>query len=431
MEAAGLATAPAGATVTLRAPAQGAAAGVGNASSTIPADSVRLTRLRLSGELQTTGVSGGASLWLRIDKGPTMLMLDNGVGDALKGTTDWTGRVISLPVPPEATTVVFGVLLRGEGSVAVRSLRLEAGGALSVDAPIAPKAKAVVDAALTIARTNSLHRNEIAWPDVEKSVRMLAAGAAETAQTYPAIRYLLAALNDNHSFLLPPVQTTAFRTGGAANPRPDIRVDADGVAVITMAGYSGGDQAASRKYAEDVHAALATAYAGAACGWVVDLRPNTGGNMWPMLAGLKPFLGNAPLGTFESPEGSGPPWKAGQGVGVEPPKTLEALENAWVAVITGPRTASSGEAVTIAFKGRPRTRSFGLPTAGLSTANETFPLPDGAMILLTTAIEVDRTGRRYGGKVDPDESQAAGPSGDAAMSAAAAWLKSASACGKR
>jgi len=427
MEAAGLATAPGGATITLRAPDHATA--FGGASSTIPADAVRLKRVRLSGELKTTAVSGGASLWLRIDKGPDMLMLDNGAGDALQGTTDWTRRAISLPVPSDATTLVFGVLLRGEGSVSVRNLRLEPGAALTADAPIAAKAKAVLDEALTIARTHSLHRNEIGWPEVEKSVRALAAGSQESAETYPAIRYLLAALNDHHSFLMPPAQTSAFRTGGAANPRPEIHAGADGVGVITMPGYSGADQAAARKYAEEVHAALVAAQAGAACGWILDLRPNTGGNMWPMLAGLKPFLGGAGLGTFVSPEGPGDPWIAGVGVGVDPPKTLAGLEGAWVAVITGPRTASSGEAVTIAFRGRPRTRSFGLPTAGLSTANGTFPLSDGAMILLTTAIEADRTGRRYGDKIEPDEPQAATGPGADPIATAGAWLKNASACG--
>src|SRR4029077_20489098 len=122
-------------------------------------------------------------------------------------------------------------------------------------------------------------------------------------------------------------------------------------------------------------------------------------NMWPMLAGLKPFLGAAELGAFVRPDGAGPPWIAGQGVGVEPPSSLTALESSWVAVLTGPRTGSSGEAVTIAFRGRPHTRSFGQPTAGLSTANGTFPLPDGAMIVLTTAVDADRIGQRYGEKV--------------------------------
>jgi C-terminal processing protease CtpA/Prc len=180
-----------------------------------------------------------------------------------------------------------------------------------------------------------------------------------------------------------------------------------------------------------MHEALATTMKSVSCGWVVDLRPNTGGNMWPMLAGLKPFLGNAGLGTFESPTGSSPPWIAGQGVGVEPPLSLDVLQSSWVVVLTGPRTASSGEAVTIAFRGRPRTRSFGQPTAGLSTANGTFPLPDGAMILLTTAIEADRTGRRYGEKVDPDERvDAATGSDDTTLSAATQWLRQSSGCGK-
>ncbi len=115
-----------------------------------------------------------------------------------------------------------------------------------------------------------------------------------------------------------------------------------------------------------------------------------------------------------------------------PVKTPAKLESAWVAVLTGPNTASSGEAVTIAFRGRQNTRSFGLPTNGLSTANGTFPLPDGAMILLTTAIEVDRTGRRYGGKIDPDERQeSASKDNDAAMTAATEWLKKAPGCAKQ
>src|SRR5206468_4322951 len=58
-------------------------------------------------------------------------------------------------------------------------------------------------------------------------------------------------------------------------------------------------------------------------------------------------------------------------------------------------TASSGEAITISFRGRPGARSFGAPTAGLSTGNEEYALPDGSMLFLTTSIEADRIGHRY------------------------------------
>ncbi len=33
-------------------------------------------------------------------------------------------------------------------------------------------------------------------------------------------------------------------------------------------------------------------------GWIVDLRWNSGGNMWPMIAGIGPLLGNGTYGYF-------------------------------------------------------------------------------------------------------------------------------------
>jgi carboxyl-terminal processing protease len=336
-----------------------------------------------------------------------------------------------MPVPVEATAVVFGVLLQGGGAVSVRRLRLEVSAPVAANAPLAAPAKEVLDAALSIAKKNSLRRNDVAWDVVEPRVRALAAGAEQSAEVYPAIRYLLAQLGDHHSFLMPPAQTNQFRTGGAQNPSPEVRALPERVGYVSVPGYSGTEPGAMRAYATRMYEALGGTIASVSCGWVVDLRPDTGGNMWPMLAGLKPFLGGAGLGTFESPTGSSAPWIAGQGVGVEPQSTLAVLESSWVAVLTGPRTASSGEAVTIAFRGRPRTRSFGQPTAGLSTANGTFPLPDGAMILLTRAVDADRAGRRYGDKIDPDERvDTAASTGDTTLSVALQWLRQSSGCGK-
>jgi C-terminal processing protease CtpA/Prc len=147
-----------------------------------------------------------------------------------------------------------------------------------------------------------------------------------------------------------------------------------------------------------------------------------------MLGGLRPFFGEAGLGSFVSAAGSAPLWHARDAVDVAPPQSLAQLESANVAVLTGPRTGSSGEAVTISFIGRPHTRSFGLPTAGLSTANATFPLPDGSMILLTTAVEADRNGKRYGEKIEPDEviplAAAGGAADDPPMKRAIEWLRS-------
>jgi hypothetical protein len=74
-----------------------------------------------------------------------------------------------------------------------------------------------------------------------------------------------------------------------------------------------------------------------------------------------------------------------------------------VAVLVGPATASSGEALAIAFRGRPSTRLFGATTRGLTTSNRVFPLSDGSLLNLSTAAFADRTGTSYPNGVTPDE----------------------------
>ncbi len=287
----------------------------------------------------------------------------------------------------------------------------------------------MLDSALTIVRKNSLWRDTVNWSVLEPAFRSMASSAQKAEDTYPAIKFLLQRLGDHHSFHMTPRATQSFTTGGAQNPRPVVRTVDTGIGYISVPAYSGAERSALQSYAKDVHAALETTAPLATCGWVVDLRTNGGGNMWPMLNGLKPFFGNDGLGSFVSAEGSAPLWHAGDGVGVDPPAALNDLATAPVAVLTGPRTASSGEAVTISFRGRANTRSFGQPTAGLSTANQTYKLPDGSMILLTVAVEADRTGKRYGEKIPPDEAVEPGVApDDPPLAAAVRWLRTQQSC---
>lgn len=432
MQATGLATDPNGATLSLLSTVA-EPPGFGTVATFLPAERAHQRRVVLSGDLRARGVTGGASLWLRVDKAGTMLLLENGTDHPVRGDTVWAHREVSLPVPAGATTLVFGVLLQGGGEVTARDVRLRVTDSITVDAPMAPDAKRVLDAALVTTKTYSLWRDTVSWSVVEPAVRTLAAGATRTADVYPAIRFLLASLGDHHSFVRPPDQSAAWRAAGAANAPPDVRLIPTFVGYIAVAAYSGADPAAMHTYALSAHRAIKLTVPVARCGWVIDLRRNEGGNMWPMLAALKPFLGSGPLGKFEGPTASGPPWIAGVGVNAEPSADLMSLDSVWVAILTGRNTASSGEAVTIAFRGRPHTRSFGQPTAGLSTANGGFPLPDGGTLFLTTALDADRTGHRYGGKIVPDElvndSSANFAPRDAALSAAVGWLARSSACG--
>jgi len=316
------------------------------------------------------------------------------------------------------------------GSVTLAAEVQTAGG------PIAPEAAKVLDAAITIVKEHALRADTVDWARVEPEVRAAAGGASKPADVHPAIQMLLERLGDNHSHFMPPAATSEFKSAGAQNPPADVRTLPDGVGYIGVPAYRGSDPDAGRAYARRAHEAIAGVAKSAACGWVVDLRKNGGGNMWPMLSGLRPLVGDGLLGSFDRRNGESTKWTAADPrYDVAPTAALRGLESAWVAVLTGPRTASSGEFVTIAFRGRPRTRSFGLPTAGLSTSNSTFPLPDGSMIVLTTAVGADRTGRRYGTEIEPDEVidgvEPAWPGDDPTLSAALRWLKQSSGCGTR
>ena len=109
-----------------------------------------------------------------------------------------------------------------------------------------------------------------------------------------------------------------------------------------------------------------------------------------------------------------------------------------VAVLTGPLTSSSGEAVALAFRGRAATRSFGYATQGLSTWNDGFELPDGAMLILTVAVMADRDGYDFeGGPIPPEEAvedergfrSSYRPAADApAIQQALSWLLAQDAC---
>ena len=57
-------------------------------------------------------------MWMRIDgESNKLLGFDNMQDRAIKGNTDWNKYVIVLDVPVSSKTILFGVLLTGEGKV--------------------------------------------------------------------------------------------------------------------------------------------------------------------------------------------------------------------------------------------------------------------------------------------------------------------------
>lgn len=114
---------------------------------------------------------------------------------------------------------------------------------------------------------------------------------------------------------------------------------------------------------------------------VLDLRTDTGGNMWPMIGGLAPLIGTGQVGSFVYPDGTIEPWTLIDGVASWDGMVMAAYDTPIeaghppVAVLIGPRTASSGEATAVAFHGRPTRASSGSRPPGSPPRTNHSPCP--------------------------------------------------------
>jgi C-terminal processing protease CtpA/Prc len=208
-----------------------------------------------------------------------------------------------------------------------------------------------------------------------------------------------------------------------------------GIAYLELLGVTAGPHAAP--YDDTVHELLGKLDDGTLRGCIVDLRRNTGGTLWPMLAAIGPLAGSGKLGAFVSAHSSADwSYDAETGVAksgdyelakVEAPHRLRA--DLPVAVLTGPLTTQFGEALAIAFAGRAKTRRFGEGTRGIPIGNTSLPLADGALLVVTVTVDADRTGTRYDDVIAPDEVVATdwsrfGTADDPVIAAASRWLAS-------
>ena len=295
-----------------------------------------------------------------------------------------------------------------------------------------PDAKAELAASIAILKAHHMNSGKIDWPAVEAQAQTMLGDKTKVTNAYPAIRYVIAQLGEKHTFLVSAdaakAQMTDRAVGNARAPdvnAPEGYLLVGGIGLVTLK-FHHGSLADDIAYAKAARDALATFYRAHICHYIVDLRGNGGGNMYPMLNGLQALLGREPYlysldtGAPEAPErlSNAPYMPIGDAAVAPSQRALQ--ETAPVAILIDRNTGSSGEFTAMAFEGRPRARFFGEPTAGYFTANHHFDLPDGAFLAVSVGWSADRLHRSYHETIAPDEVT---PRGQATLDAAIAWLK--------
>lgn len=347
-------------------------------------------------------------------------------------------------------------------------LQLVGALALSATPATAFNGDAIVNDALARTRTMAFRTEQVDWVSVEPRVRRAAAGAKDEVDLLPAMQVLVEALGDGHSFVNVPQEARAAFKDRYGREFDSTRVFRPQTGTLYMRGYPlaqtlelphgsatqlivpklfGAGAKARAAFAKAIFRDIAAA-APTSCGYVVDLRGNTGGNMWPMLAGLSPLLGDMPVGGEIDRTGERSNYarlESGAAIVNEGEykdaalaeiagwRSLPGVTQAPVAVLTDSYTGSSGEGVAVTFKERPNTRFFGEKSYGAASSNEGFVAGEGMNMVITTAMMADRAGRIYPDGIMPDVAVPAGaglPSDpdDAVVEAAKAWLSRQPAC---
>lgn len=359
-------------------------------------------------------------LALRVDRPPggARGFFDN-MADRPILTPEWRAYEVRGFVAPDAVRIYAGLLVAGAGAAEFDDVR-----ATFTDAPPSAEALAYLNGALQLLRQHHYLSAQADWAAIEAEARAAAVGARTPADTYPAIRLAIGALGERHTFLAS--QQVAQGQGPEAAMPAVSRDGAVGIARLPGLRTAAGDpHGIAARYMTTLATGIAEQDKAEACGWLIDLREDTGGNMWPMLGGLDALLGPPPFGWFVRPDGRASPWtridgKLANGPPAPAPSAPGPRQSADrpIAVLLGPRTGSSGEMTAMALVGRERVRTFGQATAGLSTPNTSFQMSDRAVLVVTTGKARDRTGFQYEGPIQPDETVAL----DAAEPAAVRWL---------
>ncbi len=231
------------------------------------------------------------------------------------------------------------------------------------------------------------------WESARAEALSATPGSLEEAQEI--VRTAAKVAGGKHSFL----QLAGSVVSDAASewPAPEVTFPEGGIPVVSLPPFSGNHDEGV-KYASTVLSAIPEDIPGV----VIDLRGNTGGNMYPMIAAVHRFLAkdDEPLRFRTRGRTQWIPLSfAIQTAGVQERPRIECP----VAILTDSLTASSGEATLICFRGLDHVRVFGGPTAGYASANQPFPLPGGDRLVLTTGCDVARTGEVFcDDPIDPD-----------------------------
>nr|WP_322626442.1 S41 family peptidase [uncultured Flavobacterium sp.] len=242
-------------------------------------------------------------------------------------------------------------------------------------------------------------------------------------------RSKLRAVGDKHTSFIPH-QVIAVKKNQPITKKPEGTYLGEGVGYLTVPPCSYFDEQKDLEYTNIIKTVIQKMDGEHKIDkWIIDLRHNTGGNVWPMLAGLNALIDDGRVGYFVYPQSKvKTELKIVNGelglTGLTVNKYKAVNKPFKIALLIDNLTASSGEMATVAMLGLPNVKTFGQTSAGYTTVNMTVTLSNGSLINLATGFYADRTGKEYRENIVPDVvvNDTSNTINDGVVDAAKKWL---------
>ncbi len=268
-------------------------------------------------------------------------------------------------------------------------------------------------------KRNSVYRQQVDWNKLENTVFKKATTPLNFEDFQHSVKLMFSSIGDKHAALfvngkkLSAVDTPiALRSTlvdelKSNNPQLNTKILDDKYGYILVPPNSTKDNI--QQMAQAIQDSLCKLIEQPLDGIIVDLRANEGGSIYPLFTGLHQLIGDGVFGAFTNFEGtSREPWKLKKGKFYQQNRIVASVKTNCscsgklkVAVLLSQVTASAGEMLAIALKGRENTIFIGEKTYGLTTGNVTFKI-DGYLLAVSASFSEDRTGKVYNSYVMPD-----------------------------
>lgn len=385
-------------------------AGVATCVQVLPFHPGKYKYYKLKVFIRTEARMGFASAWVKLtDKRGAFIFRDGIADNVIAGKTKWREYEVLFHTTADVDSMEIGLSLTGKGKAWFDDVSIEA--LPDSVRPVSKIAEKYLGEVYNILSTQCIYRDSVDLKEAYLHSLELTAEATSTGDCYEGVAYMMDRLSDGRGEFLDPSTSRRWLKEQKINDDeplyPTAKLDS-GYVTIWLPGVTAMSKTVLHKYADTLHQQLKQIDQSKIKGWILDLRENVGGKVYPMLAAIGPLLAEKVPGKYITTKGY-IDWVYDKGTAridtnvlkVEKPFKVKN-DQLPMAILTSSQTFGAAEAIVVAFKNRPYVRYFGEPTAGITIMENRIRLSDSSTLTFTSGVMCDSKGKRYKGKIIPD-----------------------------